>query len=345
MADQDRDPQLAQEAPSNSPKLEFIGEPAAQGALFGAVAEASAEFGTILNDSKGQIGNRYFKYADLETLVSATRPALAKHGVAVMQFMVGPDEIGNHRLTTVVAGHGARIQAHIDYKRVNDLKGWGMQTTYLRRYAYRALFQLDGSDDADSAAAQEGAAPARQQSQARPPEAPQKAAPKAQQRPPSASAATTNGASKESGGAPKEAEASVAAATGGGKAENPPEQNPVGAGAPVGDAPPRAGEGIGSSPPPPAAEAMAHQPQPTSEQERIEALRPVVSQLLKTKRWDKAHGAAEDFPKFNQEIANTFCVYTIGKGPKAISTVAEAELIVAKLKELPDRQLDLPVAQ
>lgn len=341
MADQDRDPQLAQEAPSNSPKLEFIGEPAAQGALFGAVAEASTEFGTILNDSKGQIGNRYFKYADLETLVSATRPALAKHGVAVMQFMVGPDEIGNHRLTTVVAGHGARIQAHIDYKRVNDLKGWGMQTTYLRRYAYRALFQLDGSDDADSAAAQESAPPARQQSQARPPEAPPKAAPKAQPKPPSAPPATTNGAPKESGGAPKEA-ADVSAATGGGKAENPPEQNPVtqGAGVPVGDAPPRAGEGIGSSPPPPAAEATP----PQTEQERIEALRPLVSQLLKTKRWDKAHGAAEDFPKFNQEIANTFCVYTIGKGPKNIQTVAEAELIVAKLKELPDRQFDLPVA-
>src|SRR6267142_4528531 len=172
MADQERDPAFEAESPSASTKLEFVGTDEARSALYVAIAKAAAEFMPIVNEGQGQIGHRNFRYADLETLTRATRPALSANGIAVVQFMTGPDSVGNHRLTTIVAGAGAEIRAHIDYRKHGELKGWGMQTTYLRRYAYRALFQLDGSDDADN---EPMPAEARRQTQPTPPTAPAKA--------------------------------------------------------------------------------------------------------------------------------------------------------------------------
>jgi hypothetical protein len=158
MSDQneDRREMLPEDAPTGGAydtqeKLVFLGTPEQQNELMSALAEARAEFLDVFNDTAGQMGNRRFKYAPYENLVKATRAALAVQGIGVLQLMTGPGIDGLHRVTTIIGGHGAQIRASIDYRRAADIKVWGMQTTYLRRYAYRAAFGLDGSDDADGA--------------------------------------------------------------------------------------------------------------------------------------------------------------------------------------------------
>lgn len=148
--DQDRDPGLVADIGSASPKLEILGSPEQRAAFFEAMAAAAEDFEPVVNDTEGQMGHRKFSYATLDRLVKCTRPALVKNKIGVLQLMTGPNQDGTHRLTTIVAARGAELHLHIDYTRANELKQWGMQSTYLRRYAYRSIFQLDGSDDADT---------------------------------------------------------------------------------------------------------------------------------------------------------------------------------------------------
>lgn len=157
----------------------FHGDPSK---LFEAIAKARASFSPVHKDRAGQTGHQHFQYAPLANLVEASVPALSAQGVVTMQFITTPANIGlRHRLTTIVAGHGARIESHIDFTPAvrrdggDDIKEYGKQTTYLRRYAYNALFILDGVEDADDDAetTRGGVAPQqRPQQQAKP--APQK---------------------------------------------------------------------------------------------------------------------------------------------------------------------------
>lgn len=167
--DQDREKPLLQEEPSDDEKLIWHGSEEERAELVSALAAAMLEFERVINDTEGMIGKRTYAYANLENLVSATRPALLKHGIVPLQFMTGPLGNGNHRLTTFLCRGKASIESRIDYKRQNDLKGWGSQTTYLRRYAYRALFMLDGSDDSDSTDAGRQEPPERRAEPPRPP--------------------------------------------------------------------------------------------------------------------------------------------------------------------------------
>ena len=142
----------------------------AQAKLVQAWADASVEFEEIDRDSMGQIGNRYFKYAPLVNLTKATRKVLGKHGIVCLQdfstspIAPHPEHGPYHRLTTEVCGHGARRKSVIDFlparvpnaersdrdsPQVTNLKEYGKQTTYLRRYAYQCMFVLDGEPDAD----------------------------------------------------------------------------------------------------------------------------------------------------------------------------------------------------
>lgn len=128
--------------------LRFIGE---CGELLTAFAEASGEFTEVKKDTKGQIGNQLFMYTTLAGLRAATRPALAKHKIATFQSLT------KGMLTFVLAGYGARIESDLDFVPQGDVKEFGRQTTYLRRYQYNAFFELDGVEDADAPHAEQAA--------------------------------------------------------------------------------------------------------------------------------------------------------------------------------------------
>lgn len=146
--------------------LTFRGEPEAQAKLMEAMAKARLEFGQVERDRTGQYGNQRFPYATLGSLTAVTATALAKHGVTVVNmFTTSPVSADKHRLTTWVQGHGAQIEACLDFapKEVKEageyrgewIKEYGKLQTYLIRYQYRSLFTLDSEPDADEAPAPE----------------------------------------------------------------------------------------------------------------------------------------------------------------------------------------------
>lgn len=136
--------------PPSANMLVFSGTAEAQDQLILELAGAMADFAPIFNADTGAIGNRSFKYASLDLLRAATMPALLKRKIVVLQPLTGPYGGSTYRLTTMVRGHKAGISATIEFEGDEDLQAFGKQQTYLRRYAYRAMFLLDGSDDPDN---------------------------------------------------------------------------------------------------------------------------------------------------------------------------------------------------
>ena len=54
--------------------------------LIEALVAARAAFTPVLRDAIGQVGSdRQYKYADLESVIEATMPALTAHGLAILQ--------------------------------------------------------------------------------------------------------------------------------------------------------------------------------------------------------------------------------------------------------------------
>lgn len=120
--------------------------------LYGALAKAQKE----MTDAKMDRKNPYFKstYADLSSVVKASRPALTAQGLCVIQRLTQDD--GKIVLSSRM-GHssGQWIESVI---RVNppkpDIQTLGSYITYLRRYTYAALVGVVASgedDDGESA--------------------------------------------------------------------------------------------------------------------------------------------------------------------------------------------------
>lgn len=134
--------------PNPTPSLRLVGD---VGKLFEAIAKARKLFGEVTKGREGQIGNQKFKYSTLSDLTGASIVALSDAGIATMQFLSASPAPGVDRLTTIVAGHGARIESFLDFKADPSVQAYGKQTTFLRRYAYNSLFVLDGVPDQDEA--------------------------------------------------------------------------------------------------------------------------------------------------------------------------------------------------
>lgn len=116
--------------------------------LMAALAKAQSEMRTA------EIGsdNPYFKsrYADLTSIVAASRPALTKFGLAVLQEIVLNDD-GSQVLVTIL-GHSSGQYIESRMRIVppkNDVQSIGSYITYLRRYSYAALVGVVAADEDD----------------------------------------------------------------------------------------------------------------------------------------------------------------------------------------------------
>jgi len=131
----------------------FTGEPEQKCELFAALAKAQGEFGEVIKTAKGRKGHQEYFYANLATLIAASRPALTRHGLAVIQPFSGGLSQGVGRIETrLLHGSGASMWSVLSFTPQGDIKDLGSQVTYLRRYAYNALLGLDGDQDADEMA-------------------------------------------------------------------------------------------------------------------------------------------------------------------------------------------------
>jgi hypothetical protein len=97
--------------------------------------------------------NPYFKskYADLATIVRASRPALTKNGLAVVQQIL-PNDDGQSMLHTIL-GHSSGQYIETRMRIVppkNDIQTLGSYITYLRRYSYASIVGcVAGNEDDD----------------------------------------------------------------------------------------------------------------------------------------------------------------------------------------------------
>ena len=122
------------------------------GALYTALAAAAGGFAPVAKTKEVKIrsdkGAYSYSYAPLNSLVAATRPALAQQGVVVLLPPSG--EMGTiHMIVSHKAG--GRLVVTLEFRpNERDIKLWGGQTTYLRRYLYQGFFMLDGDDELDA---------------------------------------------------------------------------------------------------------------------------------------------------------------------------------------------------
>lgn len=117
--------------------------------LFGALAKAQSEMQTASLNAE----NPYFKsrYSDLTEIVRASRPALTKHGLSVIQQILTNSD-GQSILHTIlghVSGQYIETQMRILPPK-SDVQSLGSYLSYLRRYAYASIVGVTtGNEDDD----------------------------------------------------------------------------------------------------------------------------------------------------------------------------------------------------
>lgn len=129
-----------------------LGTPEQLAELYGALAEAKLGFGKIVKNRTVSVrmksGGEYtFEYADLESSLDATTKALSEQGLAVIQ----PPSIRGVIRTILAHKGGARLVTVLAIPEAEDIKSYGGNITYMRRYAYNALLCLSADQDTDDA--------------------------------------------------------------------------------------------------------------------------------------------------------------------------------------------------
>ncbi|CDK30160.1 ERF family protein [Candidatus Babela massiliensis] len=116
--------------------------------LFTALAKAQGEM-KIANEL---CENPYFKskYANLAEIVKASRPALSKNGLSVIQQILSDDE-GRMLLCTILShASGQWIESRVRIiPPKNDVQSIGSYMTYLKRYSYASIVGVVTSDEDD----------------------------------------------------------------------------------------------------------------------------------------------------------------------------------------------------
>lgn len=128
-------------------------------ALSKALVEAQAEMPTIAFDSTNPFLHN--RYASLGAVIEASRPVLAKHGLAVTQFPVSEgDQMGVDTMLLHASGEWIceRVSIHLgEEKGKSRAQVAGSVTTYLKRYSWASVLGLYADEDND------GNAPVRKQ--------------------------------------------------------------------------------------------------------------------------------------------------------------------------------------
>jgi hypothetical protein len=134
---------------------ERIEDRKSQAALYAALAKAQGEFLPIAKNRNVKIamksgGSYQFRYADLEAILAATRPALSKNGLAVVQ-MLESTGAGTLLVTKLVHAEGGVVYSDVKLPSPSDAdpKAFGAVVTYFRRYTYSAAIGVAADDDLD----------------------------------------------------------------------------------------------------------------------------------------------------------------------------------------------------
>jgi ERF superfamily protein len=117
--------------------------------LYSALGVACANFPDLPRTATGQVGkDRKFQYAPYHKVVRCIKPSLAEQGITFLQPL-HTDSEGIVSITLLVAGHGAAIVSTLKFKKNDDVKLFGADCTYHKRYQLTSFFGLEGDPDAD----------------------------------------------------------------------------------------------------------------------------------------------------------------------------------------------------
>lgn len=130
-------------------------------ALLDAFALAQAEYAPVVRDKlvvqklrdkdTGAYTNQTIKflYAELKSILDATRPALTKHGLSFSQPLT--TEEGNVCWINSILAHkdGAMIITRMIVPEAKTMPNFGGNITYIRRYAAGPALGVSAEDDAD----------------------------------------------------------------------------------------------------------------------------------------------------------------------------------------------------
>jgi hypothetical protein len=128
-----------------------------------ALSEAQAEIKNPSKDktatipSKSGAGFRY-TYADFATALETIRPVLAKHKIAIVQAPFCKDGFV-YLESRLVHESGEYLGSHYPVGSFADHRTMGSALSYARRYALFPLIGVQGEDDDDGAADQQGYKP------------------------------------------------------------------------------------------------------------------------------------------------------------------------------------------
>lgn len=116
-----------------------------------ALAKAQAEMPVVkMNATNPFLKN---KYADLGAVIEASRPILAKHGLAIIQTPVSEgDKIGVTTMLTHESGEWLEDTIFINStnsKGLSDAQNAGVVISYLRRYSWSSFLGLYADEDND----------------------------------------------------------------------------------------------------------------------------------------------------------------------------------------------------
>lgn len=128
------------------------------GNLAKALCMAQGEITFALKDCTADMGMKggKRKYADLQSVIDAVKPALVKNELAYAQ-QVMPAQEGIALRTTLMHSSGEWIagEIHLPIDRMGGVQGMGSALTYARRYALSAIVGVAPDEDDDGQAAQD----------------------------------------------------------------------------------------------------------------------------------------------------------------------------------------------
>lgn len=117
-----------------------------------ALAKAQAEFTTAKKDKD----NPFFKskYADFESVVIATRPALTKHGLSIVQNVYRETDGHHYLITLLLHSSGQWIKSKAQHNPMkSDIQSLSSYNTYLKRMCYSSIVgAVTGEEDDDGEA-------------------------------------------------------------------------------------------------------------------------------------------------------------------------------------------------
>lgn len=121
--------------------------------IFDALAAAQSEFGPVRKNGKAAYG----KYATLDEILAATRPALNRHGIFLCQKVEAAD--GGLTVETILCWKGETMSSGKLFmpmspvKNGNSAQAMGSARTYACRYSLASFLGIAADDDDDGAGA------------------------------------------------------------------------------------------------------------------------------------------------------------------------------------------------